>query len=365
MLACMSLCIAAPQYALAASTAFSFAVIGNGPFGSAEEPAAHHLLDAMARTPEPPRFIIDTGNIKGPGEACDDTLLLSRKAWLDSSSLPLFYVPGENEWIACEFGPNGVHDPRERLDFVREHFFDDDQSFGVTKLPLSRQSASARFRLYRENTRWESGDLVFVTLNVPGDNNYYRNEGGRNGEFEERDVANREWLERAEAVARRTHARAIVIAIEGDPQFEANARRDRLFGWLRFDRQSARDGYAELKQALLKLTQHFEGPVLLIDGGVGPLATGYRIDEPLRDEKGARVANFARLEVSGSPHLLQWIRVRVEPDRKEVFRIRVEKVPAASLDNAPAPAPPDTSSPSGIEAPRMLPLPPVDHSSGE
>ncbi len=86
----------------------------------------------------------------------------------------------------------------------------------------SRVRARApRFRLYRENMRWQSGDVIFVTLNVPGDNNHYLNEGGRNGEFEERSVANTEWLERAEAYARRAHARAIVIAFEGDPQFEA------------------------------------------------------------------------------------------------------------------------------------------------
>jgi hypothetical protein len=371
----------AGAHAFAASPPFSFAVIGNGPFSSAEEPAARRLLDAIGRSRDVPRFIIDTGNLKAPAEACDDTLLLGRLALLDSAPVPLFYVPGENEWGACQFGPNGTYDPRERLDFIRDHFYGDDQSLGVKRLPLARQSASPRFRQYRENTRWQSGDVVFVTLNVPGDNNHFLNEGGRNGEFEERSVANIEWLERAGAYARRMHARAIVIAFEGDPQFEAGARHDRLFGWLRFDRQLARDGYAELKQALLKLTQRFEGPVLLIDGGLSPLAAGYRIDEPLRDEHGTRVANFARLEVSGSPHLMQWIRVTVEPERKELFRINVQKVPAglpapsgpspATVAPEPAvqpgmssaPGPSDTPGTSGIEAPKMLPLPPAGHSS--
>jgi hypothetical protein len=376
----------------AADPPFSFAVIGNGPFSSAEEPAARRLLDAIGKSREAPRFIIDTGNLKAAAEACDDTLLLGRLALLDSSSLPLFYVPGENEWLACQFGPNGGYDPRERLDFIRDHFYGDDQSLGLNRLPLARQSASPRFRQYRENMRWQSGDVVFATLNVPGDNNHFLNQGGRNGEFEERSVANIEWIERTGAYAHRTHARAIVIAFEGDPQFEAGPRRDPLFGWLGFDRKSARDGYAELKQALLKLTQHFEGPILLIDGGISSLAAGYRVDEPLRDEHGARVANFARLEVSGSPHLMQWIRVSVEPERKELFRINVQKVPAGGLNPSSPARPPGTatqgahgqtqeqapeqdldpgmpagstpSSPpltpgtSGIEAPRMLPLPP-------
>jgi hypothetical protein len=364
----------------AAGAPFSFAVIGNGPFSSAEEPAARRLLDAIGSSHDVPRFIIDTGNLKAPAEACDDTLLLGRLALLDSAPVPLFYVPGENEWVACEFGPNGGYDPRERLDFIRDHFYGDDQSLGANRLPLARQSASPRFRQYRENMRWQMGDVVFITLNVPGDNNHFLNQGGRNGEFEERSVANIEWLERTTAYARRTHARAIVIAFEGDPEFEAGPRRDPLFGWLRFDRRSARDGYAELKQALLKLTQHFEGPVLLIDGGVSPLAAGYRIDEPLRDDHGGRVTHFARLEVSGSPHLMQWIRVTVEPERKELFRISVQKVPASVAPASQAPAgasaqpstaapntptipntPVDTPGTSGIEAPKMLPLPPVDH----
>ncbi|CAB3783275.1 hypothetical protein [Pararobbsia alpina] len=386
-LALLSLGLAG-THAHAASPPFSFAVIGNGPFSSAEEPTARRLLDAIGKSRDVPRFIINTGNLKAPAEACDDTLLLGRLALLDSSPLPLFYVPGENEWMACQFGPNGGYDPRERLDFIRDHFYGDDQSLGVNRLPLARQSASPRFRQYRENMRWQSADVVFITLNVPGDNNHFLNQGGRNGEFEERSVANIEWIERAGAYARRTHARAIVIAFEGDPQFEAGPRRDPLFGWLRFDRQAARDGYAELKQALLKLTQHFEGPVLLIDGGISPLAAGYRIDEPLRDEHGARVANFARLEVSGSPHLMQWIRVSVEPERKELFRISVQKVrasgPAPSAPSAQPPAvmpdsqgqsgmpgmpaassPPLTPGTSGIEAPRMLPLPPVDHTPSD
>src|SRR5580698_4852148 len=142
----------------AASAPFSFAVIGNGPFSSAEEPAAHRLLEAIGQNHEPPRFIVDTGNIKAPAEACDDNLLLSRLALLDSAPIPLFYVPGENEWVACQFGPNGNYDPRERLDFIRDHFYGDDQSFGATRLPLARQSASPRFRQYRENMRWQSGD---------------------------------------------------------------------------------------------------------------------------------------------------------------------------------------------------------------
>ena len=47
--------------------------------------------------------------------------------------------------------------------------------------------------------RWQMGDVVFITLNVPGDNNHFLNQGGRNGEFEERSVANIEWLERTTA----------------------------------------------------------------------------------------------------------------------------------------------------------------------
>jgi hypothetical protein len=42
---------------------------------------------------------------------------------------------------------------------------------GQRAMTIMRQSDQAKFRSYRENTRWETDGVLFVTLNVPGDNN--------------------------------------------------------------------------------------------------------------------------------------------------------------------------------------------------
>src|SRR6185312_6373088 len=162
----------------------------------------------------------------------------------------------------------------------------------------ARESEVARFRPFRENVRWQANGIAFIGLNAPSPNNHYLTAGGRNGEFEDRSVASTFWLEHAAESARRAELRALVVIIQGDPDFSRYERRDR-FSWLRFSHgNQGRDGFLEFKRSLVKAAELFRGPVIVIHGSETALPNGFRIDQPLHNDKGAVVANLTRIAMA-------------------------------------------------------------------
>jgi hypothetical protein len=174
--------------------------------------------------------------------------------------------------------------------------------------------------------RWQLGDTVFIGLNAPDANNHYLTAGGRNGEFEDRVIANAFWLEHAAEYAKRREARAIVIFIQGDLDPERYERPDR-FAWLRFARNSRRDGFLELKRSLVKVAEIFRGPVLLIHCDDQRATGGFVIDQPLRNDKGEVVTNLTRIAIAPRDRLDQWIQIEADMARRPPFRVSVRDVP--------------------------------------
>jgi hypothetical protein len=185
-------------------------------------------------------------------------------------------------------------------------------------------------------------------LNAPAPNNHYLSAGGRNGEFEDRSVANAFWLEHAAETARRSEMRAIVVILQGDPDFTRYERRDR-FAWLRFSRgNTSRDGFLELKRSLVKAAESFRGPMIVIHGSDTPLPKGFRIDQPLHNDKGAVVANLTRIAVGLKKPQSQWLEVESDFGWRPPFRVRVRDV--VVRPNAPVSASaPAASSASSVE----------------
>ncbi|WP_423196649.1 Transmembrane protein [Cupriavidus sp. H19C3] len=266
---------------------------------------------------------VHAGGIKGDTESCGDALLLARKQLLDDAPLPLLYVPGEADWAECHQPINGKFDAPERLNRLRELFFPVDATLGRRTLPLVRQSDQALFRSYRENARLVLGNVMVVGMNLPGDNNHYRTEGGRNSEFEDRREANRQWLARAFSVAEQRDLAGIVIVVHGDPQFgngwEKRGRPTLLDGFLR---HGTRDGYLEFKRQLRELTPRYAGQVLLVHASLG----GFSVDKPLRENSGKVIANFTRVALPvGTP--AQWTELMVMPGTRSVFQVRLQDGP--------------------------------------
>ena len=321
----------APAHAEASR--FAFAVISDTMHSPADEAATQRLLEAIDRERDV-RFIVYDGNLKGPKEACRDALFERRHALLDSSHTALFFIPGQHDWVDCGTADAGGFDPVERLDQLRQTLFADPTSMGQNPIALTRESEVSRFRPFRENVRWvvnerandKAGDVVFIGLNAPGPNNHYLSAGGRNGEFEDRVIANAFWLEHAAEYAKRRNARAIVVFIQGDFDPERYERPER-FAWLHFARNSRRDGFLEFKRSLVKLAQVFPGPVVVVHADDERPAGGFIIDQPLRNDKGMVVKNLTRIAFAPRDRLNQWVQIEADFGRKPPFRVSVRDVP--------------------------------------
>jgi len=343
-----------------------FALLGSVPESPAQEAPVRALLSAIASQPEID-FILDDGNLKGPQETCSDTLLQARQALLNSSSKPLIFVPGAHDWVDCQNLAAGRFDPLERLDFLRELLYTTSDSMGASSMPLAHESEVVRFHNFHENTEWQQGPVLFVTLNVAGNNNHFVDGGGRNGEFDDRTIANRFWLEHAARSARLHRCAAIVIAIEGDPGLGVQSHHG-PFDWLDFRLASQRDGYQEFKQDLLKFAQQFDGPILLINqvhghgvsdarGVPAAVPPVFRLTQPLRHKNGSPLGKIWQLELNTHSDPTHWVSVEIAPGRETSFRASARTVPANF--SAQAPEAGSNAVPASTAAAPSSALPPV------
>lgn len=344
-------------------TPFTFAVASNVLDKPAGETALQHLLDSIGQERNT-SFIVYDGDLKGETEPCRDSLYDTRHRIFDTSRKPVVLLPGGNDWASCGLGQTGNYDPVERLDFIRQLFFGDSSSLGRAPMNVIRESDVARFRPFRENVRWQENGVAFIGLNAPAPNNHYLTAGGRNGEFEDRSVANAFWLEHAVETARRSEMRAVVVILQADPDFARYERRDR-FAWLRFSRgDTSRDGFLELKRSLVKAAELFRGPVIVIHTSDTPIPRGFRIDQPLHNDKGTVVANLTRIAVGLKNPQSQWLEVESDFAWRPPFRVRVRdvivrpvapgqasapSVPASSSTPSSAPSPASSSPMPGVE----------------
>jgi hypothetical protein len=379
-------CIAAALFASSSGaraqptpSPLTFAVIVNALQRPADETPVRQMLDVIGRDHDI-SFIVYDGNVKGGAEPCRDSIYESRHDLLDASRTPIVLLLGQHDWSDCNSAHAGGYDPVERLDFVRQLFFPDANSLGQSPLTLARESDVARFRTYREIVRWQDQGVAFIGLNAPSPNNYYLTAGGRNGEFEDRAVATSFWIEHAAETARRSEMRALVIVLQGDPDFGRYERRER-FAWLRFSRSNQpRDGFLELKRSLVKAAETFRGPVIVIHATDANEPNGFHIDQPLRNDKGLTVMNLTRVAVAFKKPQAQWLEVQTDGHWRPPFRLRVREVrkrdlidmqsegqnaasasSAPNVPNAPMPTSTPMSMPMPVprnDQPEYLPPPP-------
>jgi hypothetical protein len=284
--------------------AHRFAVIGHS-FADGDEARLKQALSDMAGADDKSTaFVVVTG-IKGVKEACSDKLYQQRRDLVGDARRPAIVVPAASDWTECR-NSAGRTNAIERLNRVRELFYGEPQSLGARKLPLTRQSMSPRFRSYAENAHWSVGKVLYAALNLPANNNHYLTEAGRNSEYEDRLVANRFWLNRLFAIARRDKLEAIVLFAEGD--LKALSQPTGLRALLRRAVPVPdSDGFAETRRQVLALAQKFPGKVLLVDSA--PLAKGVK---PSIEWRG----NLGHLSVGQDE-----IEVMVDPANKTLFRI--------------------------------------------
>jgi hypothetical protein len=305
-----------------AISAFTFGLFGDLAYSPAEEPLLANVLADLDRTPL--AFVVHVGDLGSPrAGSCTEALWLRRLAQFQSSSNPLIYTPGDNEWTDChaQQGVPGA-DPLERLPRLRDLFFATEQSFGRRAIALTRQSATPQFSKYRENARWDLGGITFLTLHVVGSNNGRGRTSDGDAEFAERNSADLAWLRAGFEHAARNASRAVMIMQQANifpafPPFPGDPKQEP-------------SGFAELRNALGKETAAFGKPVVLVHGD----SHYFRIDKPfMRRRAGSEdpvIENFTRVEPFGSPYH-HWVQVTVDADDPNVFTFRPRMVPANLL----------------------------------
>ena len=234
----------------------SFGVIGHTFRTAADETP---LRRAIAETDADNLGFVVVNGIKSASEPCSDTLYEQRLSLLSRAKNGVVLSLAGSDWSDCK-RENGRSAAMERLTRMRDVYFQDEMSFGGTRLPLIRQSTSTKFRSYAENARWDMGNVVFATINLPAPNNHYLTDAGRNGEFEDRLIANRYWLERTFTFAAREKRSGVVLFCDGNPELLSGRTSAR-------GPDGRRDGFVEMRRQIAALAATFPGKVLLVHGG--------------------------------------------------------------------------------------------------
>ena len=229
---------------------FHFAVLMHVMQESGDENELRNALEiAQAANPS---FIVVNG-MRSKREPCTDRLYRQRTALLESSVAPVVLSLAGDDWISCRDRQNRPA-PTAWLNLLRDQVYGDISWSGGKHIPLRRQSAIAAFRNYAENTRWSIENVLFATLNVPANNNNYLVSAGGNSEFEDRLIANRDWLHRLQTQAQRERKTHIVLFCDGNPLPDARRKTE------------PRDGYVELRKQLKNLAEQSGLNILVIQG---------------------------------------------------------------------------------------------------
>ncbi len=288
----ISLLLSSP--AVAAADGFAFGFVAH-PFGDAlaDESDLQQALRDMDQ--ENLAFVV-VGGIKSGIEPCTDQIYEHRRSVLNQAKNGVIVSLAASDWSDCRYR-NDRSAALERLNRLRELFFADDMSLGASKIPLIRQSTNAKFRDFAENARWEVGGIMFATINLPANNNRYLNAAGRNSEFEDRLMANRDWLQRIVMYAKRSKHRGIVIFCDGSPLTPPPKA------------SNQRDGFGEIRQQMVALATRFPGPILLV----------HNQDRSTPKSAGENIRwtnNLGDLAVESA-----WISVQTSPTRPLLFSV--------------------------------------------
>lgn len=238
---------------------FRFSVLMHVAEESTEDHAWHTAID-NAQINEAAFMVVN--GLKRSGERCNETLYQQRIDLLAQASVPVILSMAATDWAYCRDRQNRSASS-VWLNLLREKFANNSSTQSNSVLALKHQSAMPAYRSYAENTRWVYDRILFATLHIAANNNQYIEAAGRNSEFEDRQVANRDWIKRLAKVALRERRSAIVIFCDGNPIPTP---------WLRV---KERDGYKDIRKHLRELAEKSGLWVLVIQGSslVAPKTT--------------------------------------------------------------------------------------------
>jgi hypothetical protein len=286
---------------------YTFAVIGDVPYGAAQIAAFPGWIRQINADPAV-RSVVHVGDIKNGSSVCSDSYFDLIRSDFDLFEDPLVYTPGDNEWTDCHRTNNGSYNPLERLDRLRQVFFDEPgRTLGQKQLNVETQAG------YPENVVYHRSEVTFVAADVPGSNNGLQPWTGLGMSdptpeqvqaVHDRTAADIALLRQAFDEARRRGDRGVVVMQQADmfdPSYTPS--------W---------DDIGAFKpwvQALVDEASRFDGPVYLLDGD----SHVYNTDKPLAAGSPwlttyglqGSADNLTRVTVDGSSNNHDWLRVTV------------------------------------------------------
>lgn len=300
---------AAPVAAVPANTSnrsanpTSIAVIGDVPYGTAQEATFGDLIGAINDDPKI-RLVTHLGDIKSGSTTCTDERFAAVKTSFDSFKDPVVYTPGDNEWTDCHRANNGRYNPLERLNAVRSTFFAEPGS------TLGGRPKHVEFQpSLVENVRWIESRVAFATLHVIGSNNGLAPWTGigfttptpeQTAEVNARVSATLEWIDSTFDTAEDAGLQGVVLAMQADT-------------WDPVPR-SAQQTIAD---RIAVRTAAFDGQVMLLQGD----SHRYLADNPLG------LPNFTRIVVHGETLPFEYLRLTIDPRDPALFSWERVQVP--------------------------------------
>jgi hypothetical protein len=294
---------------------FEFALVGDNPYPPEHVPRFEALIEDVNRH-RALRWVIHVGDIQS-GQQCTDELFQSRFDLYQRFAAAFVYTPGDNDWFDCEEEDRGGYDEYERLRYLRGLFFPDpSRTTGGRPLAVRSQSTVAGYEAFVENAMWTHRGVMFSTVHLVAITRPPTDQPAA----ERRMDAALAWIAETFAIARDSGSVGVFIAMQADPWFVSG-----LPGLIRGLCERClepRGGLDRLYPVLVEESLAYGRPVVLAVGD----SHVFRVDKPLYRTDGRLVENFTRIEAFGSPSV-HWVRVSVDPQRRDVFAFHQEIVP--------------------------------------
>ncbi len=287
---------------------YSFAVIGDVPYGSAQVSAFPSWIDQINAAD--PEMTFHVGDIKNGSTRCDDDYYRMIKADFNRFTGPLLYTPGDNEWTDCHRVSNGAYWPLERLAFDRSVFFSrPGTTLGQDPVRVASEAAAG----FPENVQLRRQKVDFAMIHVVGSNDDLQPWTGLGLTSPTPEQVAEEHARMANAIkvvrsafatARQRHDRAVVLMQQAD-----------MFDPTYTPTTNDISAFTPLVQAIVDESSRFPGQVYLFNGDSHvynsdrPLAAG----SPWLTTYGVKSSaeNLRRVTVDGSSNNKDWLKVTI------------------------------------------------------
>jgi hypothetical protein len=307
------------------SSRFTFAVIGDIPYGNAQIANFPNVVSQINADPKV-QFVDHVGDIKSGSSVCSDDYFTMIKQEFDQFKDPLVYTIGDNEWTDCHRANNGSYNPLERLAKIRDVFFPHPgYTLGQHSVRVNADTAAG----YPEDVRYTRADVAFAGVHIVGSNNSLAPWTGNTAPTPEqtsevlgRTAAVIQTIRETFSAAKADHNKAVVLLTQAD-MFDPTVLNPSFADYYAFQ---------PIVKAIAQESAAFHGPVYLFNGDSHvynsdkPLGTGsnwlsfYGITTP--------ADNLSRVTIDGSTAVNNYLRVTVDPHSAAV--LSWEKVPFAS-----------------------------------